>query len=54
VIIVGGTYDEQVTVPQHQELAGSGLRAAACLGPGQARLMTAMDEVTAPLGIAEK
>jgi pfkB family carbohydrate kinase/Nucleoside 2-deoxyribosyltransferase len=49
VIIVGGTYQEQVTVPEHQELAGSGLRAAACLGRNQVRLVTPMDGLTAPL-----
>ncbi|GIJ63681.1 PfkB family carbohydrate kinase [Virgisporangium aurantiacum] len=49
MIVVGGTYQEEVTVPPHQELAGSGLRAAACLGPNRARLVTAIDELTAPL-----
>jgi hypothetical protein len=49
MIIVGGTYDESVTVPAHQELAGSGLRAAVCLGAGQAHLVTAMDALTHPL-----
>lgn len=49
MIIVGGTYHEQVIVPQHQELAGSGLRAAAALGPNRTRLVTAVDADTAPL-----
>jgi hypothetical protein len=49
MIIVGGTYDEQITVPNHQELAGSGLRAAAALGPNRAKLVTAVDARTAPL-----
>ena len=49
MIIVGGTYHEHVTMPEHDELAGSGLRAAACLGPGRAQLVTAIDEPTAPV-----
>jgi hypothetical protein len=49
MIVVGGTYDEQVTVPDHRELAGSGLRAAAALGPSRAKLVTAVDADTAPL-----
>jgi hypothetical protein len=48
MIVVGGTYDERVTVPAHEEVAGSGLRSAAALGsqPG-VRLATALDAGTA-------
>jgi ATP-dependent protease HslVU (ClpYQ) peptidase subunit len=49
MIVVGGTYNEQVTVPDHQELAGSGLRAAAALGPNRAKLVTAVDAGTSSL-----
>lgn len=48
MIIVGGTYGERVTVPGHAEDAsGSGMRAAAALGSGAARLITALDDRTA-------
>jgi len=49
MIVVGGIYDEQVTIPDHRELAGSGLRAAAALGPNRAKLVTAVNADTAPL-----
>jgi hypothetical protein len=45
VIIVGGTYQEHVTVPAYEMIAGSGLRAAAALAPhGLDRLVTAVDD----------
>jgi hypothetical protein len=47
VIVVGGTYDERVVIPEHKETAGSGLRAAAALrSQGEARLATALDAAT--------
>lgn len=50
MIIVGGTYEEQVTVPAYEEVAGSGLRAAAALrSQGRVHLATAIDEVMAPV-----
>lgn len=50
MIIVGGTYDERVTVPAHADLAGSGLRAAAALScDDQVRLTTAVDTATLPV-----
>ncbi|HWH30500.1 MAG TPA: PfkB family carbohydrate kinase [Mycobacteriales bacterium] len=48
MIVVGGTYAESVTVPEHHDDAsGSGMRAAAALGPGAATLVTAVDGQTA-------
>lgn len=47
MIVVGGTYDEIVVVPDSEELMGSGMRAAAALagrGEGAALLYTAVDE----------
>lgn len=45
MIIVGGTYAETVTCPEHRDdAAGSGMRAASILGRGVARLVTAVDD----------
>lgn len=49
MIIVGGTYEEQVTVPAHEVVAGSGLRAAAALASQSVRLATALDDVIRPV-----
>lgn len=44
MIVVGGTYEERVTVPAHDDIAGSGLRAAAALrSQPRVRLATALD-----------
>lgn len=49
MIVVGGTYEERVTVPARDDLAGSGLRAAAALRSRDGvRLATALDSATAP------
>jgi len=50
MIVVGGTYQEQVTVPAYEEVAGSGLRAAAALrSQARVHLVTALDEVMDPV-----
>lgn len=50
MIIVGGTYDERVIVPQNEDLAGSGLRAAAALAADvDVHLVTAVDSTTQPV-----
>jgi hypothetical protein len=50
MIIVGGTYDEHVIAPQNEDLAGSGLRAAAALAAdADVRLITAVDPMTQPV-----
>jgi hypothetical protein len=47
MIVIGGTYDERVVVPDHQDVAGSGLRAAAALGTSRdIQLVTALDSGT--------
>jgi nucleoside 2-deoxyribosyltransferase len=48
MIIVGGTYRERVTVPDSDDLAGSGMRAAAALKHAASRplLYTAVDDKT--------
>jgi hypothetical protein len=44
MIVVGGTYEEHVIVPAYEEVAGSGLRAAAALrSQGCVNLATALD-----------
>ena len=49
MIVVGGTYEERVTVPARDDVAGSGLRAAAALRSRDGvRLATALDSATAP------
>lgn len=48
MIVVGGTYEERVTIPAREDVAGSGLRAAAALRSQAAvRLATALDPLTA-------
>jgi hypothetical protein len=48
LIVVGGTYAERVTVPDHQDdAAGSGMRAAAALRSAGVELVTAVDRTTA-------
>lgn len=49
MIVVGGTYEERVTVPAHDDIAGSGLRAAAALrSQTGVHLATALDAASAP------
>lgn len=51
MIVVGGTYQESVVVPQHEVLGGSGLRAAAALAShGDIQLVTALDPILRPIG----
>lgn len=47
MIVIGGTYRETVTCPSHHDdVAGSGMRAAAGLGRDGARLVSAVDDNT--------
>lgn len=48
MIVLGGTYREEVALPSWSALAGSGLRAAAALSTSRARprLVTAVDDAT--------
>lgn len=49
MIVVGGTYDERVTVPAREDIGGSGLRAAAAVrAQTGVRLATALDPGTDP------
>ena len=49
MIVVGGTYDERVTVPARDDIGGSGLRAAAAIrAQTGVRLATALDAATDP------
>lgn len=53
MIVVGGTYSEHVVVPSYEELAGSGVRAAAALGDTRdVTLYTAIDAATTDLAQA--
>ena len=50
MIVIGGTYEEYVTVPAYEEVAGSGLRAAAALrSQGRVNLATALDGAMDPV-----
>ena len=52
MIVAGGTYHERVTIPSYEGLFGSGLRAAAALGPGACTLVSAVDDLSAPMAAA--
>lgn len=44
MIVVGGSYHESVLIPDSEQFAGSGLRAAAAMPAGRCELVTAVDE----------
>jgi hypothetical protein len=52
MIVVGGIYGEFVTIPAYEGLFGSGLRAAAALGPGACSLVSAIDDDSAAIAAA--